>query len=294
MAATLGSVVEGILDTLYGHSAQQDAFTSLTAAIDASTTSLTVDDASILDSGLIEIDTELMRVKNYDTNTGEVTITPTGRGVRGTTAAAHALGAEVRVAPIMPYASVVREVNAEINSLYPRLSAVATTEFAYNATTETYALPADVGVVLDVRYKTPIGVWDRVRAWEIEFGQNTTDYASGVTLRALSPIVSTIRVIYGKRPTNLTTLTDTLASTGLPESVEDVLRLGAIIRLLPSMDIARLSAISVPTADANDKPPSPGTGVMVARELKQQYKDRLEQEVITFRTQYPARVHITR
>jgi hypothetical protein len=101
-------------------------------------------------------------------------------------------------------------------------------------------------------------------------------------------------VIYGKRFGTLATLTDTLASVGVPEACEDIVRMGALLRLLPSMDMARLSVISVPSADANDKPPQPGTGIMIARELKQQYVARREQEVGAFRLQYPVRQHYTR
>lgn len=294
MAATLGSMVEGVLDTLYGHSAVQDAITSLTQPITDTDTQLTVDDTESVATGLIEVDSELMRVKGVDLSTNVVTLLPSGRGVRGTTAVAHAAGADVRVAPVMPHFSVVREINAEIGSLFPGLSAVASTELTASSTTITYELPADAVSVLDVRWRNPAGHWDRVRSWEVEFSQNTTDYASGKTIRAVTPDVGKIRVIYGKPFGTLTALTDDLATLGVPESCEDLIRMGTILRLLPSMDIARLSTISVPSADANNKPPQPGTGVMVAREIKQQYVARLSQEVGKFRLQYPARIHITR
>lgn len=295
MPATLGSVVEGILDHLYGHAAQQDAVTSITQPLNATDTSFTVDDPDALGSGLIEIDTEIMRVKNVDISSHTVNLVPTGRGQRGSTAATHAEGAEVRVSPIMPYHSVVREVNAEIQSLYPRICAVAYTEFP--ATTDyTYELPADMNIVLDVRFKQPGGEWERLRTWEVEHGANQTDFATGKTLKATPPTGSTVRVVYGKRFSEIQALTDTLASAGIPDAVnvEDVIRMGTLLRLLPSMDMARLSVIAVPSADANDKPPQPGTGILIARELKQQYASRLVQEIGAFRLEYPSRQHFTR
>lgn len=294
MPATLGSMVEGVLDTLYGHAAVQDVFTSLSIALDDTSTTLTVADASEVGSGLIEIDTELLRVASVDMSGNTVTLLPKGRGVRGTTATSHEVGSDVRVAPVIPYASAVREVNAEISSLFPRISAVATTEFDASTTTITYGLPADAVTVLDVRWRNPAGHWDRVRHWEVEFSQNTTDHPTGRTIRAVTPDVGKIRVIYGKPFTALSALSDTLASAGVPDSCEDVIRMGTIIRLLPSMDLARYSTVSVPSSDANNKPPQPGTGVMVAREMKQQYVARLEQEVGKFRLEYPSRVHFTR
>lgn len=295
MSATLGSMVEGILDHLYGHAAQQDAVTSLSTSLDASATSFQVDDASIVGAGLIEVDSEIMRVKAVDLGSNTVTLTPTGRGQRGSAPATHSAGAEVRVAPIMPYFSVIREVNAEISSLYPWIPQVATAEFTSSPVTNLYGLPADVDFVLDVRYRV-VGTtrWERVRTWEMEHNQNTTDYPTGITLHAVAPASTTVRVIYGKRFGTLATLTDTLSSVGVPEACEDIVRMGALLRLLPSMDMARLSVISVPSADANDKPPQPGTGIMIARELKQQYVARREQEVGAFRLQYPVRQHYTR
>lgn len=291
MPATLGSMVEGILDHLYGHAAQQDSVTSLTAAIDASVTTFTVDDAGVMSAGLIEIGSEIMRVKVVDTSTNTVTLTPTGRGQRGSLASTHPVGAEVRVAPIMPYASVVREVNAEVAALYPRLVNVASTDLTASATTYSYALPADAAMVLDVRYRhTSTDEWERVRKWEVE---HTPGSAPSILVWA--PATSgTIRVVYGKAFGELSTLADTLASAGVPASCEDVVRMGVMLRLLPTLDIARLSVISVPAADANDKSPQPGTGILVAREIKQQYNARLQQEIGSFRLQYPARLHVTR
>lgn len=291
MPATLGSLVEGILDHLYGHSAQQDAVTSLSGALDATATSFTVDDADVLSAGLIEIDSEIMRVKSVDLSSNLVTLTPTGRGQRGSTASTHADGAEVRVAPIMPYASVVREVNAELSALYPRIVNVDSTDLTASATTYAYDLPAEATMVLDVRFK-PTGQdeWERVRKWEIEHTPDGVPQLFAWT----SGTSGTIRVIYGKAFGSLSSLTDTLAAAGVPESCEDVVRMGVELRLLPSMDIARLSVISVPSADANDKPPQPGTGILVAREIKQQYQARLLQEIGSFRLRYPARVHLTR
>lgn len=292
MAATLGSLAEGILDHLYGHVAVQDRTTYLADPLDDTALSVVVEDVDGLGTGLIEIDTELIRVKSVDL--GSSTLTLARRGVRGSTAAAHADGAEVRIAPVIPYNSVIREVNAEVSSLFPYLCDVQTTEFASSSTTVDYEIPADADMILDVRYKDSVGNWERVRRWEVENSQNTTDYPTGRTLRAVTPDVSTIRVVYGKRFGQFATLTDTLASLGVPESCEDLIRMGTFLRLLPSMDMARYSVISNQSADTSNKSPQPGTGVMIAREVKAQYKERREQEVGAFRLKYPVRQHFTR
>lgn len=291
---TLENLVEGVLSTLYGQTSQQDSFTSLEADISSTDLTFTVDDASSLSVGLIEVDMEIMRIAKVDVATNLVTLHPRGRGRRATVAAAHTAGAEVRMQPIIPYSSVVREIRAELSNLYPSICQVSSVEFTSNATHVAYELPADARMVLDVRYKDTQGEWERVRVWEVEFSQNTTDFPTGVALRLQVPTQSTIRVIYGKPFGVLNELTDTLSAAGIPQSCEDILRIGAVIRLLPSLDIARLSATTASGADAAARQPQPGTGIMVARELRAQHKDRVESEVSVFRQTYPARIHITR
>lgn len=292
---TLGSLAEGVLVSLYGQTAQTDASGTLTNTIAAGDLTLKVspDEATDISSGLIEIDTELIRVSNVAED-GTVTIHPRGRGVRGTTAASHDAGAEVRMSPIVPYSSVIREINAELRSIYPRISSTCYTEFDANATSYVYGLPVDAGNVLDVRWRDGMGDWQRVRGWEIEFGQNTTDFPTGIALRVALSGTGTVRVIYGKPFGVLASLTSTLADAGVPDSLEDVIRTGAICRILPTLDISRLSVSSTSSSEANSRPPTPGTGVMVRRELMAEYRNRLDSEIRTFRSYFPARGHVTR
>jgi hypothetical protein len=230
-----------------------------------------------------------------DQASATVTLFGTGRGARATVAAPHANESEVRMQPLMTYSAVAREIQAELNNLYPAISWVQSVELTSATGQIAYGIPADVGAILDVRFKDSFGHWERVRSWEVEYNQNLTDFPTGVALRVTAPRPNTtIRVIYGKPFGPLVELTDTLASAGIPSSVEDILRLGALIRLLPSFDLARISAVTVPGNDAANRQPQPNTGIAVGRELSRQYQARLTQEANTFRMQYPVRVHLTR
>ena len=293
-AMSLGDLVEGILVMLYGQTSQSDSATSLSTAITATDLSFRVDDPSDISTGMVEIDMELLRVVSVDMATSMVTVAPTGRGRRGTKATAHAAGAEVRIQPIIPYQSVIRDIYAELATIYPRVSATCHYEFPGVPTTGVYALPSDVGLVLDVRYRDTRGEWQRVRDWEVEHGQNTDDVSTGIALRLNAPHSATIRVIYGRPFGKPDELTDLLADSGIPESLEDVIRYGVVCRLLPTLDIARLSVTSTASSEANGRPPSPGTGVMVAREMRAAYRERLDQEIKTFRSYFPVRLHGTR
>lgn len=293
-ARTLGDLAEGILVSLYGQTAQTDSAAALAEAMTDTALTFKVDDPEDMSAGFVEIDTELLRIVSVDMSTSVVTVAPTGRGRRGTVAAAHALGAEVRVQPIVPYMSVIRDIQAELSTIYPRISATCQVEIVADPSHYIYELPADVGIVLDVRYRDTLGNWQRVRDWEVEHGQNTTDVSSGKALRLGMSPSATIRVIYGRPFGRMSALTDSLADAGVPESLEDVIRMGAVKRLLPTLDIARLSVTSTASSDANGRPQSPGTGVMVARELAASYRERLDQEIKTFRSYWPVRLHQTR
>lgn len=293
---TFGDLIEAVLAALYGADSIHDRTATLTQDITSADTTFTVDNARFVEAGFAEIDTELMRVARADPASNTVTLQANGRGSRATNAAPHSSGAEIRLQPLMSHSAVARELQAELNNLYPAISWVQTAEFtSTGGTTIAYGLPSDVGVILDVRYKDVWGNWQRVRGWEVEFNQNTTDFPTGVALRAILPIPSTlVRVVYGKPFGKLLNLTDTLAGAGVPASVEDVLRLGATIRLLPSFDMSRLTATTVPGNDAANRQPQPNGGILVARELTRQYQLRLVQESANFRAQYPVRVHLTR
>lgn len=293
---TFGDLIESVLSTLYGQGAVQDRTATLAQDIGPTDTTFTVDNAQFMEAGLIEIDTELMKVQKADPASNTITVVASGRGARATVASAHSNGAEIRMQPLMSYSAVAREIQAELNNLYPQISWVQTVEFVSgNGTTFAYGVPSDVGVILDVRYKDIWGNWQRVRGWEIEYNQNPVDFPTGVALRVILPDPNlTVRVIYGKPFGQLAELTDTLAAAGVPASVEDVLRLGATIRLLPSFDVARLSATTVPGNDAANRQPQPNTGVIVGRELARQYQARLTQEANNFRLTYPVRCHLTR
>jgi hypothetical protein len=291
---TLNGLAEGILVSLYGQTSQTDSSAALVAPMSATDLTFKVDDPQDISSGFVEIDLELLRVVSVDMSTSVVTVSPTGRGRRGTVAAAHSAGAEVRVQPIVPYSSVIRDIQAELSTIYPRISATCYAEFQATPATFIYELPGDVGLVLDVRWKDQLGQWQRVRQWEVEHGQNTTDVSSGIALRITLGVSAQIRVIYGRPFGRLTSLSDLLSDAGIPESLEDVIRTGVLCRILPTLDIARLSVTSTAGSDANNRPPTPGTGVMVARELRAAYRERLDQEIKTFRSYFPVVLHKTR
>jgi hypothetical protein len=86
-----------------------------------------------------------------------------------------------------------------------------------------------------------------------------------------------VRVQYTKYPTIITDNQD-LTVSGLPSSCEDVVRLGAMYRLLSTVDPGKVTATSV-SADALDQPVSAGASTNVAKYIFQLYTVRLAEEI---------------
>jgi hypothetical protein len=86
-----------------------------------------------------------------------------------------------------------------------------------------------------------------------------------------------VRVQYTKYPTVITDNQD-LTVSGLPSSCEDVVRLGAMYRLLSTVDPGKVTATSV-SADALDQPVSAGASTNVAKYIFQLYTVRLAEEI---------------
>jgi hypothetical protein len=266
--------------------------TYLTAPVDASSLTVTVSSGADVSSGIIEVDNELMLVSSVDQSSGTATILPKGRGYRSTGAVPHDINATVTIAPTVPRSAVIRAINNEINGFFPRLFGVNMSTFTPNGVTNAYAIPTEAAIVLDVRYWDQYQ-WERVRHWEVENQADLTRYPSGRVIRVLSPTNWPVQVIYGTHPKVLTTDTQPFSDTGLPLSCKDVVILGALVRLLPVFDMARLAIVSV-AAQELDQTRQVGGASIVTREIKAQYTARMMSEQLGLVNQFPARVHVTR
>jgi hypothetical protein len=293
---TFGSVIEEVLSNTRGFTAASDQVTSLAAAMTDSETSGRVDDLAVISAGIIEVGDELMWVKSIDFPSGSFTLLPKGRGWEGTTASAHSTGDTVTVRPAYPRARVKAAINEAILGLWPVIFPVKTTEFTFDNTIKTaWEIPSDAEQILDVRYRDYLGNWQRVRAWEVERSSNTTDFASGLSLRITQnlPVGQTVQVVYGSIPTTLTDEADPFSDTGFEDRIADLVTLSTMARLIPMLDVHRLQVTHV-AADELDQPRPLGSADALAKSFRSQYVARLQEEQKVLRARYPARIHLTR
>ena len=284
MSVTIGALVDSALAEVMGYTQLVDTETYLTAPATATDLSLTVASAANFSRGIVQIGDELLVVDTVDRDNGVLGLgSVAGRGVRGSTAATHAIGDRVVMSPSVPRSFAVRAVEETIRAS-GGLFAVGTTTFAYAPATIGYALPAGVKTVLSVAWYPPTGnVWVPMRRW-------SHDKVAGMLIlgEAVSPGAD-VRVQYAASPTVPTQAQD-FSVTGLPDSCIDVIRYGAAWKLTNFLEPASLLAQGA-EPDANKRQGQGGMRMRVAGYFYQLYRTRLEEEVRSLQEDYPIRIH---
>lgn len=290
-------MTDEVLMNMAGYTQRQDQVTYLLEDINESATEFRVRDGSVLSRGIVEIDDEVVWVDRFDRVNGIAYIIPSGRGFRNSSVAPHFAGARVTISPAFPRVVIQKAINNAIKGVYPDLFGTFYTTFPFIASRSTYQLPSDAIDVLAVSWQTvgPTREWLPVRRYRIDKTANPGAFNTGKSLSVYDGIVPgrTVNVVYSKRPSALTLPSDDFTMTGLPDSAEEAIILGASYRVAAYLDAARVTSMSV-EADALDQSNPSGAGAQVSRYLFAQYKDRLAQEVKRQQELFPVRVHYTR
>jgi len=104
----------------------------------------------------------------------------------------------------------------------------------------------------------------------------------------------TVQVYYTTTPNTLDSDTDDFADvTGLPNSCQDVITLGASYKLLSYIDAGRIN-LSSAEADLNDSKIPSTAGVSSSRYIYALYQQRLNEEAMKLQDKFPIRIHYTK
>jgi hypothetical protein len=296
--ATLNDMVDEVKQSLSGYTHKQERINFLNTAISSTDTVLELGMGTNLAKGVIEIDEELLYAISFNTQNNSVTLAPGfGRGYDGTNAAAHAQYAKVVFSPTFPYNAVKRAINDTIVAVFPKLFAVDTYTFSYNAATNTYALPDDVDQILEITWST-LGSskeWLPVRRWRADKNANISAFNSRKSLTIYDPIGPgrTVQVHHTLPPLKLENSTDDFSLvSGLPESCRDVITWGAAYRLAAYQDAGRISQTS-PEADLIDTKVPTNASQQLSRFLFSNFQLRLTEEAEKLKDDNPVRLHYT-
>lgn len=298
MATTFTNLVDDVQLDLSGFTYRQDRVTYLTQAATSGDLTLKVASTDNIGKGIIEIDDEMMWVDAYDRQSNTVTIAPFGRGYNATTAAAHDVNAKVVITPTYPRQAVKRAINDTINSVYPKVFSVGSAPVSFLASRTTYPVPQEAIQILSMAWQSvgPTKEWLPIREWRWDPIAYEPSFPTGRTVSIYDNVLPgrTINIVYAHMPVNMTNNDDNFETvTGLPSTMRDVIIYGASWRLSSYIDPARISVTS-PQSDELDTKRPYGTGTNVTKQLQNLYLQRLEEESLKQKLQYPTRVHYSR
>ena len=295
---TLSDMIDEVRASLAGYTLRQDRITYLNTAITSTDTAMIIGSSSNLAKGIIEIDDELIWIDNFDQGSSTLNAAPGfGRGYQNTPASPHAQYAQITLTPTFPRTIIKKAINDTINSLYPKLWAVASTTFTFNASQTTYALPDDLESILYMSWQTTGSSqeWLPINRWRADQMANVATFNTQNTVNLYENIQPgrTVQVWYTTTPNTLDNGTDDYADvTGLPASSVEVVILGASYKLLSYVDAGRIN-LSSAEADLNDTKIPSTAGVSASRYIFALYQQRLNEEALKLQDKYPIRIHYT-
>jgi hypothetical protein len=297
--ATLDSMVQEVRSSLAGYTLRQDRITYLDSAITTTDTAIQVGSADNLAKGIIEIDDELIWIDNFVKASNTLNAAPGfGRGYQNTSPAPHAQYSQVVLTPTFPRTMIKQALNDTINSVYPKLWAIYSTTFTFNASQTTYALPDDAQNVIYMSWQTTGSSreWLPINRWRQDLMANTSTFNSQKTVNIYENIQPgrTVQVWYAANPSTMDANTDDFADvTGLPDSCRDVITLGAAYRLLSYVDPGRINLTSAEADLADSKVPG-AAGANSSRYIYALYNQRLNDESLKLSDKFPIRLHYTK
>lgn len=297
--ATLNDLIGEVRSSLAGFTLRQDRISYLTSALTTTSTAIPIGSSNNLAKGIIEIDDELIWIDNFNKENNTMNAAPGfGRGYQGTSPAPHAVNSQVILTPSYPRTNIKQAINDTINSLYPKLWAVYSYTFTFNASQVTYALPDDVQNVLYMSWQTTGSSreWLPLKKWRADLMANVATFNTQKTINIYENVQPgrTIQVWYAATPQTMTSGTDDFSAvTGLPESCRDVVVYGAAYRLLSFVDPGRINLTSAESDLADSKVPG-AAGSTNSRYIYALYQQRLQDESLKLSDKFPIRVHFTR
>lgn len=288
---TITSLVDEVQDTVRGYSRGQDIRTSLASSLTDSALTFTVSDAQRVAQGLVEVDDELMQVATVD-SAGNVVIEPWGRGIGGSTAAAHSVGARVTASPLYPRQRVRNTIYGILREIFPDIFAVGTYTLDGSNTVVNFAMPSDCYHILRVETQVlgPSLMWQPVSRWR----QNKQ--ATTVELELIGPVVigaGRVRVQYIKTPVASFGDGDDLATYGYDYQIRDLVVLGATAQLMAYTETSRVQSQSMESHGRSESVPA-GSAAALSRLMFARFQDRVASERMQLLNRYPTQPHATR
>lgn len=273
-------------------SGQVEEKNKLSGAINASTTSLaTLYDLNGLRPGTVfEIDSEMFYVWESSVSSKTLTVE---RGWNGTTPASHANNAIITVSPRFPRAQILEAMNDEIADLSSPVNGLYQMKIVdteYNGTDPMINLPVFGSVIdlYDVRLRYTSDDYPLIRKVQLIRDLPTSDFPSGYAIKFNQRSRSgDLRVTYKAPFQSVASESDNLQTVaGIATSMEDIVALGAQIRLMSPREIRRNFIDTQGDTRRSDEVPAGAIGNSITNLLRLR-RDRITAEAMKLAKQYP-------
>ena len=251
---------------------------------------LSYDLGGFREGSVIEIESELMYVWESATATKTLTVE---RGYDGTTAAAHTAGALATVNPRFPRQQMLDALNSDVDDLSSTVNGlfrVVAQDISYNGSDRQLNITSATGIIdlLDVRLRYLADDYPVIRNVRLQRNLPTADFASGFAIVFDQPVMSgTLRVVTKREFTRATTEASDLQTVCfVPQSCEDILEMGVILRMMNGREIKRNFIESQGDTRRSDEVP-PGSTRDSLTNIQRLRRERIVAEAARLKQQYP-------
>jgi hypothetical protein len=288
--STVGTVVDRTLRQLMSGTVEERNKT--VGALTATSTSVVFqyELGGLRQGGVIQIDNELMYVWEVSQGSKSVTVE---RGWNGTAAVAHAASSVTIVDPRFPRAQVLEAINAEIDDLSSPMNGlyqIKSLELNYNGTWNMINLPTTDKIIdlvsVTVRYIATD--YPKITRCRLIRDLPNDDFNAGYAIRFDEQVRAGRMIVVYKAPfTNVTTEAQNLQNiSGFPTTAEDILMMGAQIRLVSPREVKRNFTESQGDTRRSEEVPTGSVSSSINNIIRMR-RDRITAEAARLARQYP-------
>jgi len=251
---------------------------------------LSYDLGGFREGSVIEIESELMYVWESSTATKTLTVQ---RGYDGTTAVAHTNGVLATVNPRFPRQQMLDSLNSDIDDLSSTMNGlfrVVAQDITYNGSDRQINLTSATGIIdlIDVRLRYLADDYPVIRKVRLQRNLPTADFASGFAIVFDEPVMAgSLRVVMKREITRASSESSDLQSACfVPQSCEDILEMGVLLRMMNGREIKRNFIESQGDTRRSDEVPAGSTRDSLTN-IQRLRRERIIAEAARLKQQYP-------
>ena len=251
---------------------------------------LSYDLGGFREGSIIEIESELMYVWESATATKTLIVQ---RGYDGTTAVAHTNGVLATVNPRFPRQQMLDALNSDIDDLSSTMNGlfrVVAQDISYNGSDRQINLTSGTGIIdlLDVRLRYLADDYPVIRKVRLQRNLPTADFASGFAIVFDEPVMAgSLRVVTKREFTRASSeSSDLQTACFVPQSCEDILEMGVLLRMMNGREIKRNFIESQGDTRRSDEVPAGATRDSLTN-IQRLRRERIIAEAARLKQQYP-------